>query len=143
MKLTLIIATIAISLQCEAQITVNHKPVTLVKINVNKSPVELQEQIIEKDTLFTLSFRDNNYQILTNAKVMKFNRAELQEFGKALNVSKASTLGDETNGKDYMIKKNKVFVTWGSTIYQLYYDHGFCNLSTKDVDKMIDAIAKT
>lgn len=122
--------------------TIVKKTVVIAKISGGTRPVELDRDIIKGDTVYTFIFRNMQYHAIADVKSMELDKKGLGEMVKGLVAAQGAEFGDNVMMDKFSITKTRTFVSAGATLYQFRYDRGYCNLSEKDVKKLIEAIGK-
>lgn len=134
---TLIALTFAL-IVAEGQIVVEKKPTILLQVKGGEWITRLERDSAGSDAVYRFLFRSNKYRDLIDVKSLIFpSMATLKEFGEAFKTAQKTQPDDRVTVRDYIIVKSK---TMGFTGYTLYYDDGYCELSAKMAQKLIDAI---
>lgn len=94
----------------KAQFTItNTSTISLVELRSGTWPIELDRVVKESDTIYLLSFRDQQYTNEVNMSSLKFgNLQQLKYFQKGLAALKNGSNGDEAKFKEYSVKRADV-----------------------------------
>ena len=140
MKIQLIAFLLVVSISASSQIRIEKKPVTLVQLKGGEWNAELAMDSSSGVKLYYFLFRNNRYRELVDVKLLPLaSTADLKQFGEAFKTALKIKTDDRVTTKDYFITKAKAF---GFTGYTLFYNDASCELSSKMVQKLIDAIDK-
>ncbi|MFI5152524.1 MAG: hypothetical protein ACHQET_04275 [Chitinophagales bacterium] len=117
----------------------NYEGTHLVEVRSGDWPINLERDIDDRDTSYSLLFRDK--QVLTSVLMdtLSFaNLTQLKYFGKALTVLKTGNNGDIAKFKDYSIKRadKKYEGTW----FILRYRWGLTDFQQSEADLLISTI---
>jgi len=96
--------------KAKAQFTItNTSTISLAELRPDPWPLELQRVVKESDTIYLLSFRDQQYTTEVNMSTLKFgNLQQLKYFQKGLAALKSGSNGDEAKFKEYSVKRADV-----------------------------------
>ena len=122
-----------------SQIMVVDKPTEIVKVKSGQYDSKIEMIVKKEDTSYSFLYRDHRYPDLVEYKSILLNRDELKELGKALLTCESAKNGDRVATPKYVISKDK---TMGFILYSIFYDNGECELTPKQVEKIISAIDK-
>ena len=142
MKITLtFLILLTLAIHGHAQ-TIVPKTTVVVKIAGGMHPVELDKNLVAGQWHYTFLFQNRSYSELTDIKTMGIDTSGLREMVKGLKAAQAAKNGEDVLMDHFSISKTKTFVTRGAVLYRFTYDAGYCNLSEKDLNKLITAIEK-
>lgn len=127
--------------KAKAQFTItNTSTINIAELRTDPWPLELQRVIKESDTIYLLSFRDQQYPTEVNMSTLRFgNLQQLKYFQKGLAALKNGSNGDEAKFKEYSIKRADVKKE--GICYILTGTLGeIINFKQSEADKMMAAI---
>ncbi len=127
--------------KAKAQFTItNTSTISLAEPRTGTWPLELQRVVKESDTIYILSFRDQQYPNQVNMSTLKFgNLSQLRYFQKGLAALKNGSNGDEAKYKDYSIKRADVQKE-GITYILTGTLGEIINFKQPEADKLMNAI---
>lgn len=142
MKYSSLLLILFLSITVAQAQTIVPKTIIIAKISAGVHPVELHKDVIGGRMVYSLIFQNRQYSELADIKTWMTDTAGLREMIKGLSAAQIASNGESVLMDHFSISKTKTFFTSGATLYQLHYDGGYCNLSEKDVRKLMEAIKK-
>jgi hypothetical protein len=131
----------------KAQFTLtNTSSISIMEPRQGQWPMDLQRKIKNKDTVYVLNFRDQQYPQSTNMYELKFSdKVQLKYFQEALTALKGVGNGETAQFKGYSIKRADAADPNNAKKMQVWYiltcDNGsVTNFQQPEADKMIAAI---
>lgn len=125
----------------KAQFTItNTSTISLCEMRTGTWPADLQRIVKESDTIYVLSFRDQQVTSEVNMSTLRFgNLGQLKYFQKGLLALKNGFNGDEARFKEYKLKRTDVKKE--GIVYILTLEDGpVINFKQAEADKLVAAI---